>query len=214
MSLFGRRRRARGGPSAGRVASSARMAAAGLAARAEFEHLAEQDQRDDDRRGLEVGRDDAVLVRNPAGKKPGRERRDEAVDPRGAGAQGDEREHVGGAMTDGLSRADEERPAGPEHDRRGEQRGRSSCSLPSASVGTHAGDHAEPSRGRTPAASARARSRTAASCRAVRSRPPRRRCGIIGSSAMPHLGQAPGPSCTISGCIGQVYFAPGTTGAA
>ena len=28
--------------------------------------------------------------------------------------------------------------------------------------------------------------------------------GIIGSSAMPHLGQVPGPSWTISGCIGQV----------
>ena len=32
---------------------------------------------------------------------------------------------------------------------------------------------------------------------------------VIGSSAMPHFGQEPGPSCTISGCIGQVYMAPG-----
>ena len=31
---------------------------------------------------------------------------------------------------------------------------------------------------------------------------------IIGSSAIPHFGQVPGESCTISGCIGQVYFAP------
>ncbi len=28
--------------------------------------------------------------------------------------------------------------------------------------------------------------------------------GIIGSSAMPHFGQSPGPACCTSGCIGQV----------
>ena len=28
---------------------------------------------------------------------------------------------------------------------------------------------------------------------------------IFGSSAMPHLGQAPGSDCTTSGCIGQTY---------
>ncbi len=28
---------------------------------------------------------------------------------------------------------------------------------------------------------------------------------VRGSSAMPHFGQLPGLSCTISGCIGQVY---------
>ena len=33
--------------------------------------------------------------------------------------------------------------------------------------------------------------------------------GSIGSSAMPHSGHVPGPSCTISGCIGQVYCVPG-----
>jgi hypothetical protein len=27
---------------------------------------------------------------------------------------------------------------------------------------------------------------------------------VLGSSAMPHLGQSPGPSCSTSGCIGQV----------
>ena len=30
----------------------------------------------------------------------------------------------------------------------------------------------------------------------------------MGTSAMPHFGQSPGPSCTTSGCMGQVYFAP------
>jgi hypothetical protein len=28
---------------------------------------------------------------------------------------------------------------------------------------------------------------------------------VTGSSAMPQIGQAPGPGCRISGCIGQVY---------
>ena len=32
--------------------------------------------------------------------------------------------------------------------------------------------------------------------------------GVIGSSAMPQIGQAPGPSRTISGCIGQVHCTP------
>ena len=32
--------------------------------------------------------------------------------------------------------------------------------------------------------------------------------GVIGSSAMPQIGQLPGPSRTISGCIGQVHSAP------
>jgi hypothetical protein len=28
---------------------------------------------------------------------------------------------------------------------------------------------------------------------------------VLGSSAIPQIGQDPGPRCTISGCIGQVY---------
>ena len=27
---------------------------------------------------------------------------------------------------------------------------------------------------------------------------------VFGSSAMPQIGQSPGPTCSISGCIGQV----------
>src|SRR5205085_12160813 len=34
-----------------------------------------------------------------------------------------------------------------------------------------------------------------------------------GTSAMPHFGHEPGPTCTISGCIGHVYCAPGGVGA-
>ena len=32
--------------------------------------------------------------------------------------------------------------------------------------------------------------------------------GVSGSSAMPQIGHEPGPSCRISGCIGQVKIAP------
>jgi hypothetical protein len=33
-----------------------------------------------------------------------------------------------------------------------------------------------------------------------------------GSSAMPQMGQAPGPTCRISGCMGHVYMVPSGTG--
>jgi hypothetical protein len=35
-----------------------------------------------------------------------------------------------------------------------------------------------------------------------------------GSSAMPQIGQLPGPTWRISGCIGQVKIVPGATGGA
>ncbi len=38
--------------------------------------------------------------------------------------------------------------------------------------------------------------------------------GISGSSAMPQIGQEPGPSCRTSGCIGQVKIVPAGIGAA
>ena len=38
--------------------------------------------------------------------------------------------------------------------------------------------------------------------------------GVIGSRAMPQIGQEPGPFRTISGCIGQVHCVPGAVGAA
>src|SRR6266436_2852801 len=36
----------------------------------------------------------------------------------------------------------------------------------------------------------------------------------IGTSVMPHFGHEPGPICTISGCIGQVYLTPSLAGCA
>src|SRR3954451_5432703 len=38
--------------------------------------------------------------------------------------------------------------------------------------------------------------------------------GVSGSSAMPQIGQEPGPSCRTSGCIGQVKIVPSGIGAA
>src|SRR5262245_57023776 len=44
--------------------------------------------------------------------------------------------------------------------------------------------------------------------RRVRSRSSESSSGApsIGTSAIPHFGHEPGPTCTISGCIGQVYL--------
>ena len=61
------------------------------------------------------------------GRKHGRQQgRDDAVDPRHAGAHGDEREHVEIARLERRPAALEERPAGPQHDGRREQRAASS----------------------------------------------------------------------------------------
>ena len=43
---------------------------------------------------------------------------------------------------------------------------------------------------------------------------PSSRLGCSGSSAMPQIGQAPGASRRIWGCIGQVQIIPGATGVA
>ncbi len=90
---------------------------AGLMPRSELEHLSEQHQRRDDDAGVEVGRHDAVHL-HAFGKHARRERRDRAVDVRGADAERDQREHVRTAIDDRDPRALEERPAGPEDDRR------------------------------------------------------------------------------------------------
>ncbi len=55
----------------GRQAQQRADGAAGLPARPQLEHLAQQDQRRDHRRGLEVDRDLAVWSRNESGKRPG-----------------------------------------------------------------------------------------------------------------------------------------------
>ena len=60
------------------------------------------------------------MPRKPAGKTPGSERRDQAVEIGRAGAERDQAEHVQAAVHDRRPGALEERPAGPQHDRRRE----------------------------------------------------------------------------------------------
>ena len=95
--------------------------AAGALARAQLQHLAEQDEDRDDRRRLEVDRDRAVVAAEGGREDAGRERRDDAVDPGDAGAHGDQGEHVEVARDERLPAAHEEGPAGPQHDRRRQQ---------------------------------------------------------------------------------------------
>ena len=68
--------------------------AGGPLARAQLQHLAEQHQHGDDRGGLEIDRDRAVVTAEGRREQAGRERRDDAVEPGDAGAHRDQREHV------------------------------------------------------------------------------------------------------------------------
>jgi hypothetical protein len=96
--------------------------AAGLLARAQLEHLAEQHQRDDHRRRLEVDADRPVRRRGTApGKSPGPPCRDRRCRRRRRRRRADQREHVEAAVDDRLPAAHEERPAAPQHHRRGER---------------------------------------------------------------------------------------------
>ena len=89
----------------------------GGAARAQLEHLAEQDERGDHRRRLEVDGGHAA-VPHAVGQRAGDQHGEDAVAEGGARAEGDQGEHVEAAGPDRLPGAHEERPAAPEHDRR------------------------------------------------------------------------------------------------
>jgi len=92
--------------------------ARGLLARAQLEHLPEQDKHRDDGGRLEIDRDRAVRAAKARWKNAGQEERGHAVEPSHAGAHGDEREHVEIAGAQRLPGAQEERPPRPENDRR------------------------------------------------------------------------------------------------
>ena len=94
--------------------------AAGLFAGAQFQDLAKQDQDDNDRRGLEIHRGQAVHGPESGGEDAGSEGGGEAVEVGRAGAQGDEAEHVEAAVYDGSPGALEEGETGPEDDGGGE----------------------------------------------------------------------------------------------
>ena len=94
--------------------------ARGLLARAQLEHLAEQDENGDDGGGFEIDGDRAVRAAKGRREQAGQQDRDDAVEPRHAGAHRDQREHVQVAGEERLPAAHEERPARPQHHRRGE----------------------------------------------------------------------------------------------
>ena len=116
-------------------------------------------------------------------------------------AQRDQREHVGVAGDGALPAAHEERRRRPQHDRRRQRE--FEPRQPRARLRAARRSSRAPWPRRTPATPAPATSRTAGACRAVRLCRPRRP-GFSGSSAMPQMGQEPGPSCRICGCMGQV----------
>ena len=171
-------------------------------ARAQLEHLSEQHEHGDDRGRLEVDRDRAVRIAKGGREDAGRERRDDAVDPGHARAHGDEREHVEVAAHHRAPAALEERPAGPEHHRRGEQQ--------LEPIGGALADQVVQPDQMPPISSAKTGSVKASPIQKRRvmstsswlgpaSAPTR-----TGSSAMPQIGQEPGPTWRTSGCIGQV----------
>ena len=89
--------------------------AAGFLAGPELEHLAEQHERNDHRRRLEIGRDEPMGVAHRGREQAGRDRGDDAVEKRRAGAERDQGEHVEAAGAERRDPALEERPAAPEH---------------------------------------------------------------------------------------------------
>jgi hypothetical protein len=92
-----------------------------LAARAQLQHLPELHEHHDHRSRLEVDAHAAVVHAQGGGKDARDERGHNAVDPRHADAERDQREHVGAAVDDRLPAAHEERRTAPQHDRGGQQ---------------------------------------------------------------------------------------------
>ena len=92
----------------------------GLRARLELEDLAEQRQRDDHRGRFEIDRD-ASHRDERARKRAGGDRRHDAVREGRPRPQPDQGPHVGAAVDHGLDATDEEGPAGPQNDGRGQR---------------------------------------------------------------------------------------------
>ena len=86
-------------------------------ARAQLQHLPEQDEHGDDDRRIEV-RVDRPVHAEAFGEEIRRGRRDRAVSVRSADADADQREHVGARIRERLPHPFEERRTAPEHDRR------------------------------------------------------------------------------------------------
>jgi hypothetical protein len=126
----------------------------------------------------------------------------DAVEPGDAGAHGDQREHVEVARLERLPAAHEERPAGPQHDRRGQRELQPVRELlaqqhvQAGEVPAHLQhDHRRGQREADPEAARHVGQLGLGPLSAVTT---------SGSSAMPQIGQLPGPTWRISGCMGQV----------
>ena len=91
--------------------------AAGLLAGLQLQNLPEQHKHGDDGRRLEIDGNGAVMAAHRRREHTRQQGSDDAVDPRHAGAHGDQREHVEIAGLERGPGALEERPAGPQHDR-------------------------------------------------------------------------------------------------
>ena len=89
--------------------------------RPQLEHLTEQHQRDDGGRRFEVDADPAGAVAQRRGEGVRRHRGHDAVRVSHRHPKPDQREHVEAAMAQRLGRANQQRPSGPQHDRRGER---------------------------------------------------------------------------------------------
>ena len=94
--------------------------ARGLRPRAQLEHLTEQHQRGDDGRRLEVEGHETVRLER-LGERARHEHREDAEEVGDRDAKADEAVHVEPQRPERHPRALEERPAAPEHDRRGER---------------------------------------------------------------------------------------------
>jgi hypothetical protein len=163
-----------------------------LAARAQLQHLAELHQHDDHGRSLEVHVDAAVGHPERRREDAGRDRRHDAVGPRHAHAERDEREHVRAAIDDRLPpRA---KNGAPPHSTTGV-----------ASASWISGRHSIIASSRTGTANATlTRKRRVMSVSSSFSGS----SAVIstGSSAMPQMGHDPGPICRTSGCMGHGVF--------
>ena len=91
---------------------------AGPLARPQLQHLAEEDQRDDDRRRLEIDRHRAAMAAELVREDARKQRRDDAVEIGRADAERDQRPHVRAAVDDRFVAAMEERHRRPQHHRR------------------------------------------------------------------------------------------------
>ncbi len=185
------------------VEQSADRAARAFAG-AQLQHLAEQDEHRDDGGRFVIDRDHAAVLPEARREQARRESRGEAVEIGGAGAERDQREHVERAVP---------QDAQP----------RAKNGAPAQSTTGEAKRELQPDREFARDAVSQCPPISSNTTGSARTRPIQKRRVIstssglgpasgampAGSSAMPQIGQVPGLSRRISGCIGQVQIVPG-----